>query len=38
VCNTPATGPNTTCTSFSLFFDGTANGLAADDVDGIDLP
>jgi hypothetical protein len=38
VCNAPATGPNTRCTSFSLFFNGTAYGLGADDVDGIDLP
>ena len=38
VCNAPVTGPNTTCTSFSLFFNGTAYGLGADDVDGIDLP
>jgi hypothetical protein len=38
VCNSPTTGTNTACSSFSLFFDGSAFGLAGNDIDAIDLP
>jgi hypothetical protein len=37
VCTPTSLGPTTAC-SFSLFFDGTARGLSADDIDAIDLP
>jgi len=37
VCTPTSLGPTTAC-SFSLFFDGTAHGLSADDIDAIDLP
>jgi serine protease AprX len=37
VCTPSSLGPTTAC-SFSLFFDGTAHGLSADDIDAIDLP
>lgn len=37
VCTPSSLGATTRCT-FSLFFDGTAHGLGADDVDAIDLP
>ena len=36
-CNGGSRGPTTTCTSFSLFFDGSANGVT-DDLDAIDRP
>jgi len=39
VCTAPTTGANTACTySPTLFFDGSAWGLAANDVDEIKLP
>jgi hypothetical protein len=38
VCNSPTTGSNTACGSFSLFFDGSAFGLAGNDIDAMDLP
>jgi len=31
------TGPNTSCSSFSLIFDGSVYGLAANDISGLDL-
>jgi hypothetical protein len=37
ICTPSSLGATTACT-FSLFFDGTAYGLTADDVDAIDLP
>jgi hypothetical protein len=37
VCTPSSLGATTACT-FTPFFDGTAFGLSADDVDGIDLP
>ena len=36
-CNGGSRGATTTCTSFSLFFDGSANGIT-DDLDAIDRP
>lgn len=38
VCTPTSLGPKTTCSGFTLFFDGTAPGLGADDLDAIDLP
>ena len=38
VCNSPVTGSATSCASFTLFFDGSANGLSANEIDAIDLP
>ncbi len=37
-CNSATTGPSTSCASFSLFFDGSLFGLAANGVFAIDLP
>ena len=37
-CNGVTTGLTTSCSSFSLFFDGSAVGLAANDLFAIDLP
>ncbi|MCP5008534.1 MAG: hypothetical protein GY942_01000, partial [Aestuariibacter sp.] len=37
VCDTPTTGSNTTCSSFTKFFDSTANGMT-DNLDAIALP
>lgn len=38
ICTATATGPASACT-FTLFFDGSANGIAANDaIDGFDLP
>ncbi|MCB0060890.1 MAG: hypothetical protein KDE19_02200, partial [Caldilineaceae bacterium] len=36
VCNDPVTGSTTTCASFSMFFDGSANGIT-DDLDAISM-
>ena len=36
-CNGGSRGAATTCTSFSMFFDGSANGIT-DDLDAIDRP
>jgi hypothetical protein len=36
-CNAPATGSNTACASFGMFFDGSVNGIT-DNLDAIDLP
>jgi len=36
-CNGGSRGATTTCSSFSLFFDGSANGLN-NNLDAIDLP
>ena len=36
-CNGVTTGTATACTSFSMFFDGSANGIT-DNLDAIDLP
>jgi hypothetical protein len=36
-CNGGSRGATTTCTSFTLFFDGSANGVT-DDLDAIDRP
>jgi hypothetical protein len=38
VCSSPTIGTNAVCSSSSLFFDGSNSGLAANDIDGIDLP
>ena len=38
VCNGPTVGADTSCASFSMFFDGSAYGLTSNDVTGIDLP
>jgi len=39
VCQSPTTGPSTTCTySSTLYFDGSVFGLGANDLDAIDLP
>ncbi len=37
-CNSPTTGPATSCSSFSLFFDGSLFGLAGNDLFAIELP
>ncbi len=37
-CNSPTTGPTTSCASFSLSFDGSLFGLAGNDLFAIDLP
>ncbi len=37
-CTPSSLGTNTACSSFALFFDGTANGLSGRNVDGFDLP
>ena len=37
-CNGPTAGADTSCASFSMFFDGSAFGLASNDVFAIDLP
>jgi uncharacterized repeat protein (TIGR01451 family) len=37
VCNSPTTGAVTACGSFTLFYDGSANGIT-DDLDAIDVP
>jgi hypothetical protein len=36
-CNGPTTGPNTACSNFSLYFDGSVDGVT-DNLDAIDLP
>lgn len=36
-CNDPITGANSSCSSFSQFFDGSANGLAGEVIDGLSL-
>ncbi len=38
VCNTPNTGTNTSCSSFTPFFDGSAYGLSGNDIFAFDLP
>ncbi len=38
VCNTPDTGTNTSCSSFTLLFDGSAYGLEGNDIFAFDLP
>jgi len=39
VCQSPTTGPSTSCTySSTLYFDGSVFGLGANDLDAIDLP
>ena len=38
VCNSPLTGTNTSCSSFTLLFDGSAHGLGSNNVLAIDLP
>jgi hypothetical protein len=39
ICRPTSLGANTACTFLSpLVFDGSAFGLKADDVDGLDLP
>jgi len=38
VCDAPTTGGNTTCTSFTPFFDGSLYGLSSNDLFAIDLP
>ena len=38
VCNGATTGGDTSCASFSMFFDGSAFGLTSNDVIAIDLP
>jgi hypothetical protein len=37
-CTSAVTGPTTSCGSFSLFFDGSLFGLAANDLFAIELP
>jgi len=37
VCNAPTTGAATACTSFTLYFDGVAQGIT-NNLDAIDLP
>ena len=36
-CNSANTGPNTDCASYSLYFDGTVNGIL-DDITALDVP
>ena len=36
-CNSPVTGPTSSCGSFSLFFDGSADGVN-NNLDAIDRP
>jgi FtsP/CotA-like multicopper oxidase with cupredoxin domain len=36
-CDLPTTGPATSCTSFTMFFDGSLEGVT-DQIDAIDLP
>jgi hypothetical protein len=38
VCDSPTTGDNTACSSFTLFFDGSLYGLTNNDLFAIDLP
>lgn len=38
VCNSPTTGTNTSCSSFTLLFDGSAHDLGGNDLSAIDLP
>ncbi len=38
VCISPTTGANTSCASFTLFFDGSAYGLGSNDLFAIELP
>jgi hypothetical protein len=38
VCDSPTTGDDTACTSFSLFFDGSVYGLTNNDLFAIGLP
>ena len=38
VCNTTGTGTNTSCSSFTLLFDGSAYGLGGNDIFAFDLP
>ncbi len=38
LCNTPDTGTNTSCSSFTLLFDGSAYGLGGNDIFAFDLP
>jgi hypothetical protein len=38
VCSSPTIGADTTCSSFTLFFDGSAHGLANNDLVAIGLP
>ena len=37
VCDVPTTGPSSACGSWSLFFDGSAYGLASNDLNALDL-
>jgi hypothetical protein len=34
ICNNPTTGSNTACSSFSMYFDGSAFGFGAEVMDG----
>ena len=38
VCNGLVSGPNTSCASWSLFFDGSMFGLRGNDVKDFELP
>ena len=38
ICRSPTTGTNTSCSSFSLFFDGSVYGLGRNDIKASDLP
>ena len=38
LCNTAGIGTNTSCSSFTLLFDGTAYGLDGNDIFAFDLP
>ncbi len=38
VCNTPESGANTSCSFFTLLFDGSAYGLGGNDIFAFDLP
>lgn len=36
-CNGPVTGPTTSCASFSMYFDGSLDGLAGNDLAALDF-
>lgn len=35
ICNSPTTGSSTSCSSFTMYFDGSAEGIGAEQIDGM---
>lgn len=35
ICNSPTTGSATSCSSFTMYFDGSAEGIGSEQIDGI---